>query len=398
MKILVLNCGSSSVKYQLLDMVTERVMAKGLVERVGSKDASFRHEKGNQKLQFNMDVPDHKVAIAKLLELLTDPQWGVLKSVKEIDGVGHRVVHGGEKFACSVKLSPDVRKTLEECCKYAPLHNPANLLGIQAIDELLPEVTQVGVFDTAFHQTMPRKAYLYAIPYKFYEENGIRRYGFHGTSHRYVSQRVAELMGRDIKTLKIVTCHLGNGASIAAVSGGKSIDTSMGFTPLEGLVMGTRSGDLDPAILVALGSEYGYSFSDIDNLLNKKSGLLGLSGLSNDMRDIEAGMENGHEGATRAFEVFTYRIIKYIGSYAAAMNGIDAIVFTGGIGENSAKVREWVLKGLTYLGLELDEALNRSPEKEKLITKPGSKVQAWVVPTNEELVIARDTLALINEK
>lgn len=398
MKILVLNCGSSSVKYQLLDMTTERVLAKGLVERVGSKEGSFRHQKGQQKLEFNMNVPDHKVAIGKVLELLTDAEWGVLKSVNEIDGVGHRVVHAGEKFASSVKLSAEVRKALEECCKYAPLHNPANLLGIQAIDQLLPHVPQVGVFDTAFHQTMPQKAFLYAVPYKFYTEKGIRRYGFHGTSHRYVSGRVAELMGRDPKTLKIVTCHLGNGASIAAVSGGKSVDTSMGFTPLEGLVMGTRSGDLDPAIPITLANDCGLSVSQIDNLLNKQSGLLGLSGLSNDMRDIEAAMASGDEGAKRAFEVFTYRIIKYIGAYAAAMNGIDCIVFTGGIGENSAKVRESVLKGLTFLGLELDEAANRSPQKEKIITTAGSKVQAWVVPTDEELVIARDTLALISGK
>lgn len=396
MKILVLNCGSSSVKYQLLDMTTEAVLCKGLVERVGSKEGSFRHQKGEDKLQFTMEVPDHKVAIAKVLELLTDPQWGAIKDVSEIDGVGHRVVHAGEKFACSVKLTKEVRDALEECCKYAPLHNPANLLGIRAIDDLLPNVPQVGVFDTAFHQTMPPKAYLYAIPYKFYEEYRIRRYGFHGTSHRYVSERVAKLMGRDLKSLKIVTCHLGNGASIAAIDRGKSVDTSMGFTPLEGLVMGTRCGDLDPAIPMVLAHDCGLSLAQIDNLLNKQSGLLGLSGLSNDMRDIESAMDNGHEGARRAFEVFTYRIIKYIGAYAAAMNGLDAIVFTGGIGENSARVREWVLRGITFLGLELDDAANKSPEKEKCITTPGSRVQAWVVPTNEELVIARDTLALIN--
>ncbi|MGB9867450.1 MAG: acetate/propionate family kinase [Bacillota bacterium] len=396
MNILVLNCGSSSVKYQLLDMTTETVLCKGLVERVGSQEGSFRHQKGEEKLQFSMAVPDHKVAIAKVLQLLTDPQWGAIKDVSQINGVGHRVVHAGEKFACSVRLTKEVRDTLQECCKYAPLHNPANLLGIHAIDELLPNVPQVGVFDTAFHQTMPPRAFLYAIPYKFYEDYRIRRYGFHGTSHRYVSERVAKLMGRDLKSLKIVTCHLGNGASIAAVDGGKSVDTSMGFTPLEGLVMGTRCGDLDPAIPMVLANDYGLSISQIDNLLNKQSGLLGLSGLSNDMRDIEAAMDNGHEGARRAFEVFTYRIIKYIGAYAAAMNGLDAVVFTGGIGENSVRVREWVLKGITFLGLRLDEAANSSPQKEKRITTADSKVEAWVVPTNEELIIARDTLALIN--
>lgn len=392
MKVLVINCGSSSIKYQLFDMVDESVLAKGLVERIGMEGSVLNHQPGNKdKVVITADISNHSVGIQMVLEALTDNNHGVVTSMKEISAVGHRVVHGGEKFAGSVLITQEVMDALHECIEMAPLHNPPNIMGINACAKLMPNVPQVGVFDTAFHQTMPKHAFLYGLPYDAYKKYGVRRYGFHGTSHKFVSQRTAELMGQDITKLRIVTCHLGNGASLAAVKFGQSIDTSMGFTPLEGLVMGTRSGEVDPAILPYLMKKLDLSAEQIDNYLNKKSGVLGISGVSSDFRDIEAAAAEGSEQAQLALDVFAYRVRKYIGSYVAAMGGVDAIVFTAGVGENDIYMRDLICSGLEYLGTRIDPAKNNIRGKEKEISADGSKVKIFIVPTNEELVIARDT-------
>jgi len=402
MNVLVLNCGSSSVKFQLLDMNTETVLAKGIVERIGAGQARLIYQTSGKKLEKDPpEVNGHAEAIQVILDQLTDAEAGVLRSVKEIDAVGHRVVHGGERMTRSVPIDDEVHRVIEECVPLAPLHNPANIKGIDAATKVLPDVPQVGVFDTAFHQTMPRTAFLYAVPAWLYEKYRLRRYGFHGTSHRYVSGRCAGLMGRPAEELKIITCHLGNGASVAAVSGGKSVDTSMGFTPLEGLVMGTRCGDIDPAIPVFLMRNEGFSPGRVDNLLNRRSGIKGLSGDKYiDMRDVEEQYFKGDPLCREIMEIYTYRVRKYIGAYAAAMNGVDAVVFTAGVGENSAIVRTLVCGPLSYLGLELDEGLNTDAFKpgagnEGRITVENSRVSVWVIPTNEELVIARDTKDIV---
>jgi acetate kinase len=402
MKILVLNCGSSSVKFQLLDMTTEKVLAKGLVERIGAGQARLKYETDGKKVEKEPpDVNDHAEAIGVILDQLTDSREGILESVEQIDAVGHRVVHGGEKMSESMLIDERVRKVLEECIPLAPLHNPANIKGIDAARKVLPHAPQVGVFDTAFHQTMPRTAFLYALPAWLYEKYRLRRYGFHGTSHRYVSQRCAELLGSPIGELKIITCHLGNGASVAAVKGGRSIDTSMGFTPLEGLVMGSRCGDIDPAIPVFLMKNEGFSPGRVDNLLNRRSGIKGLSGDKYiDMRDVEERYFEDDPLCIEIMEIYAYRIRKYIGAYAAAMSGVDAVVFTAGVGENSPIVRKLVCEPLGYLGLELDGELNTDvfkpgSGKEGMITRGDSTVSTWVIPTNEELVIARDTKDIV---
>jgi len=395
MKILVLNCGSSSVKYQLFDMKDEAVLAKGLVERVGLENSAITHQPaGKEKVVISRRVKDHSEGIKAVLELLTDPQVGVIKDMKEISAVGHRVVHGGEKFSDSVLITPEVIKALEDCIELAPLHNPPNILGINACRELMPQVPQVGVFDTAFHQTMPPMAFLYGLPYEAYEKHRIRRYGFHGTSHKYVSQMAAKLMGQDVTDLRIITCHLGNGASIAAIKFGKSIDTSMGFTPLEGLVMGTRCGEIDPAITPFLMKKEGMTPEQIDTYLNKKSGVLGISGVSSDFRDIEAAAAQGNFRAGLALDIFAYKVRKYIGGYVAAMGGVDAIVFTAGLGENSPSMRDKICQGLEYLGTRIDPERNNVRGKMQEISVPGAKVKIFVIPTNEELVIARDTKAI----
>lgn len=398
MKILVLNCGSSSVKYQLLDMKTEGVMAVGKVERIGMDDAVLTHQvPGKPTLKETSSLLEHTTAVRTVLNALSHPQHGVIKGPREIEGVGHRVVHGGEQFSDSVLIDAEVKEALKANIDLAPLHNPPNLVGIAAAEAILPGVPQVAVFDTAFHSTMPRKAFLYALPYVLYKRYRIRRYGFHGTSHKYVSNRVAKLLGKPLDQLKIITCHLGNGASITAVDGGRSVDTSMGFTPLEGLVMGTRCGDIDPSIISFVMAKEDLGLSEVSSLLNKHSGLLGISGFSGDMREIEEEMLAGDNRAKDAFDMFEYRLRKYVGAYAAAMNGVDVIVFTGGIGENSPKVREAVCENLTYLGVLVDKKVNGNKEKEKEISTSDSKVKVFVVPTNEELVIARDTAEIVSK-
>jgi acetate kinase len=399
LKILVVNCGSSSVKYQFIDMNGEKVLCKGLAERIGIEGGRLVHRVNNDKHVIERNMKDHEEALKLVLDVLVDPEIGVIKDLSEIDAVGHRVVHGAERFASSVLIDEEVMKALEENVHLAPLHNPPNILGIKAIQKLLPKVPNVGVFDTAFHQSMPKKAYLYALPYELYETHRIRRYGFHGTSHRYVSRRAAEILGRDYYDFKVITCHLGNGASIAAVRHGKSIDTSMGFTPLEGLVMGTRCGDIDPAIVIYLQQNLGMSVEKVYDLLNKKSGMLGLTNnLSSDMRDIEDAAHSGNEIAQLALDIYVYRIAKYIGAYAAAMNGVDAIVFTAGVGENSPYVREKVCEYLGFLGVKIDRQLNDVKGLERIISTPDSKVAVLIVPTNEELVIARDTKYIVENK
>ncbi len=399
MKILVVNCGSSSVKYQFIDMNGEKVLCKGLAERIGIEGGRLVHRVNNDKHVIERNMKDHEEALKLVLDVLVDPEIGVIKDLSEIDAVGHRVVHGAERFASSVLIDEEVMKALEENVHLAPLHNPPNILGIKAVQKLLPKVPNVGVFDTAFHQSMPKKAYLYALPYELYETHRIRRYGFHGTSHRYVSRRAAEILGRDYYDFKVITCHLGNGASIAAVRHGKSIDTSMGFTPLEGLVMGTRCGDIDPAIVIYLQQNLGMSVEKVYDLLNKKSGMLGLTNnLSSDMRDIEDAAHSGNEIAQLALDIYVYRIAKYIGAYAAAMNGVDAIVFTAGVGENSPYVREKVCEYLGFLGVKIDRQLNDVKGLERIISTPDSKVAVLIVPTNEELVIARDTKYIVENK
>ena len=396
MNILVINCGSSSLKFQLINSESEGVLAKGLCERIGIDGKLTYQPEGGEKTTSDKAMPTHTEAIQFVIDALTDEKTGVVKSLGEINAVGHRVVHGGEKFASSVVIDDEVLKAIEECNDLAPLHNPANLIGINACRELMPGVPMVAVFDTAFHQTMPSKAYMYGLPYEYYEKYKVRRYGFHGTSHSFVSKRVAELVGKAYDETKTIVCHLGNGASICAVENGKSVDTSMGLTPLEGLVMGTRSGDIDPAIMEFLAKKENLDIAGLMNVLNKKSGVYGLSNnLSSDFRDLSEAAADGNEIAELALDVFAYRVAKYVGSYTAAMNGVDNIVFTAGIGENSAIVRTMVCKYLGYLGIEIDEELNGKRGQEIIISTPESKVKVLVVPTNEELAIARETVALV---
>ena len=395
MKILVINCGSSSLKFQLIDSESEAVICKGLCERIGIDGSQIVYTPaGKDKITKVTPMPDHNRAIELVIEALTNSENGVV-SLDEIGAVGHRIVHGGEKFTQSVVINEDVIKAIEEVSDLAPLHNPANLIGIRACQNAMPGVPMVAVFDTAFHQTMPEQAYLYGLPNSYYEKYGIRRYGFHGTSHSYVSKRAAELLGKDAKDLKIIVCHLGNGASISAVDGGKCVDTSMGLTPLEGLIMGTRCGDIDPSVVEFIMKKENSTVADVTNLMNKKSGVFGLSDdLSSDFRDLEDGYKSGHAGAKRAVDAFVYRVVKYIGSYTAAMGGVDAICFTAGVGENSGFVRKLVCDKLTFLGATLDEEANKVRGEEKTISGADSKVKLMVVPTNEELAIARDTVAL----
>ncbi len=399
MKVLVINCGSSSLKYQVLDMDGEILMAKGLVERIGLDGSAIKHEKvGQDKFVNETPMKDHKEAIKQVLDVIVDQEHGVLKSMAEIGAVGHRVVHAGEKYASSVTITEDVIKALEECVELAPLHNPPNLLGINACKELMPDIPMVGVFDTAFHQTMPPESYIYAIPYDYYTKYGIRRYGFHGTSHKYVAQRASEILNVDIKDLKIITCHLGNGASLSAIKRGKCIDTSMGFTPLEGLVMGTRCGDLDPAIVSYIREKENLPFGQVNEILNKKSGVLGISGVSSDFRDLEDAAAEGNERAQLALKVFSHRVRFYIGAYIAEMNGVDAIVFTAGLGENSINMRDIICNDLGNLGVKLDLVKNRIRGKEAIISRDDSPVKVILIPTNEELMIARDTVDIIAGK
>lgn len=397
MKILVLNCGSSSIKYKLFEMDSKSVLAQGGIEKIGLKDSFLKFTMPNgEKVQLDREIPEHTAGIEFILETLTDKQYGCIQSLDEINAVGHRLVHGGEKFNKSVLITEEVINKVKECSDIAPLHNPANLKGVAAVTKILPKVPQVGVFDTAFHQTMPDYAYMYALPYELYEKYGIRRYGFHGTSHRYVSKRVCEILGSDYNHSKIITAHIGNGGSITAVENGKSIDTSMGMTPVEGLMMGTRVGDLDLGVVTYLMEKEHMNVQDFSTLINKKSGLAGVSGVSSDMRDIENAINGGNKRADLARKMFIYRVRKYIGSYVAAMNGVDTIVFTGGIGENDTYVRSEVCKGLTYLGIEINEELNaKTRGKEVVISTPASKVKVVVVPTDEEYMIASDTMDIV---
>jgi acetate kinase len=398
MNILVLNCGSSSVKYQLIEAESRKTLTRGSVERIGMSGATLsniRHD--GDEIRIAGEIVDHIVAIEYILAVLLSRNHGVINDKSDIHAIGHRVVHGGETFSDSVLIKEDVIKTLRDNIELAPLHNPHNLRGITACDVNLPGTPQVGVFDTAFHQKMPKKSYLYGIPYSLYSQYKIRRYGFHGTSHRYVSERAAALLKRDISTLRLITCHLGNGCSMAAVHGGVSVDTTMGFTPLEGLLMGTRSGDIDPSVILFIMGKEGLSLGEANTLLNKHSGLQGISGISSDMREIITEMKNGDKKATYAFEVFTYRVRKYIGAYAAAMGGLDAVVFTGGIGENSPDVRRASCENLEFLGIRIDETKNDSSDKEKDISRDDARTRVLVVPTNEELVIAMDTRKIVME-
>ena len=396
MKVLVINAGSSSLKYKLIDMDTEAVMAKGLCERIGIDGSKLSHTPaGSDKVVIENDMPNHSVAIKMVLDALTDKDHGVIADMSEISAVGHRLVHGGEVFSGSVLITDEVKKAVEECNPLAPLHNPANLTGVAACEEAMPGVPNVGVFDTAFHQTMPKKAYMYGIPYEYYEKYKIRKYGFHGTSHNYVSHRVAEMMGKPIEELKIITCHLGNGSSIAAVDCGKVVDTSMGLTPLDGLVMGTRSGSIDPAIIKFLADNEGLTIDEIDNILNKKSGVLGISGVSSDFRDLEAASAEGNERATLALEMFFQSVKGYIGRYASIMGGVDVITFAGGVGENGPETRAAILSGHEFMGIKIDDAKNKVRGDEAEISTADSKVKVFVVPTDEELTIARDTKKII---
>ena len=396
MNILVINCGSSSLKFQLIDMTTEAVQAKGLCERIGIDGSRIVYTPaGGEKMTIESPMPTHTEAIKLVLDCLTNAEYGVIKSLKEINAVGHRVVHGGEKFASSTIITDEVIKVIEECNELAPLHNPANLIGINVCRELMPGVPMVGVFDTAFHQTMPKKAYLYGLPIKAYTDYKIRRYGFHGTSHSFVSKRVAEFLGKPVEDLKTIVCHLGNGASICAVDGGKSVDTSMGFTPLAGLVMGTRSGDIDPAILEYYANKEGLTLSEVTTVLNKKSGMEGLTGGKSDFRDLEEGYEAGDQACVDVIEVFCYNVARFVGAYAASLNGVDVIAFTAGIGENSGFVRGKICEYLGYLGITIDAEQNSKRGEDIIISTPDSKVTVCVIPTNEELMIARDTKALV---
>ncbi len=396
MNILVINCGSSSLKFQLINSDTEAVLAKGLCERIGIEGSNLVYQPtGGEKEKIEAPMPTHTQAIQMVIDALINEKTGVISSLEEIGAVGHRVVHGGEKFASSTVITDEVIKAIEECSDLAPLHNPANLIGINACKELMPSVPMVAVFDTAFHQTMPDYAYLYGIPYKYYENYKVRRYGFHGTSHMFVSQRAGAVLGKPVEELKTIVCHLGNGASVTAVKYGKSVDTSMGLTPLEGVLMGTRSGDLDPAVLEFIAKKENLSLSEVMNILNKKSGLLGVSESSSDYRDITSGAANGDYKSKKAKEVFAYRVAKYIGAYTAAMNGVDCIVFTAGVGENAASARTEICEYLGYLGIAVDESKNAVRGEEIVISTDDSKVKVLVIPTNEELAIARDTLALV---
>ncbi len=393
--VLVINCGSSSLKYQFLAMENEHLLAKGLVERIGLDDGHHVYKRPeHEDVEQTCPILDHQTAMKLLLAALAHPDHGVVGSYDEISGVGHRVVHAGEAYSGSVMIDDEVMAALEACIPLAPLHNPPNIMGIKAVRDVLPDVPMVGVFDTAFHQTMPDSSYIYPLPYELYQEHGIRRYGFHGTSHRYVALRAAEILARDPAELNLITCHLGNGASVAAVSGGKSIDTSMGFTPLEGLVMGTRSGDIDPAIVGHLESNLGMSSAEVGQLLNKQSGLLGISGVSSDLRDVEREYANGNDRARLALEVYCYHIRKYIGAYAVALGHVDAITFAAGVGENDSLVREWSCRGLGIIGAVLDPFKNATRHDEAIISKMSSRVTIMIVPTNEELMIARDTMAI----
>lgn len=398
MKILVLNCGSSSIKYQFISMTTEKVLAKGQIERIGTNQAVLTHYfEDGKSAKVVSDIPDHNKAIEVVISTLINADYGVIRDKQEIKAIGHRVVHGGEKFASSVFITNEVKDKIHDCIELAPLHNPHNFRGINACGELLPGVPQVAVFDTAFHQTMPAQSYLYALPYSEYQVHNIRRYGFHGTSHRYVSERAAKLMKTRTDQIKVITCHLGNGCSISAIDKGKSVDTSMGFTPLEGLVMGTRCGDIDPAIIFYIASKQGLSVSEIDNLLNKHSGLDGISGISNDMREILKQMNAGNDRAKLAVDIFCYRLKKYISSYYGIMNGADALIFTAGIGENADQIREITCTGLECIGIKIDTAKNKNANgTETLISAKSSKMDIFVIPTNEELIIARDTKKIVD--
>lgn len=398
MKVLVINCGSSSLKYQVIDSETEHVLAKGLCERIGIDGVLTYQPAGQDKIKYEAAMPAHRQAVELVLKQLTDPENGVLKSIDEIDAVGHRMVHGGEKFACSTLLTEEVLKTVESCNDLAPLHNPPTLVGVAACKELLPTTPMVGVFDTAFHQTMPDYAYMYAIPYEMYEKYGVRRYGFHGTSHRYVSKRVCEFLGVNPVGQKIITCHIGNGGSIAAVKDGKCMDTTMGLTPLEGLMMGTRSGDIDAGAVTFIMEKEGLNTTGVSNLLNKKSGVLGISGVSSDMRELLAACANGNERAILAEKMYYYRIKKYIGAYAAALGGVDIILFTGGVGENQFECREAVCKDMEFMGIKLDSAVNAKVRgEEAVISTADSKVKVVVIPTDEELLIASDTMDILKK-
>lgn len=397
MKILVINCGSSSLKYQLIDMETEELMAKGLVERIGIEGSRIKHETiGKEKKTIETPMQDHKRALELVMESLTNEEYGAIKSLEEIDAVGHRVVHGGEDFAKSVVIDEKVLKGIEDNVEIAPLHNPPNIMGIKACQRLLPNVKQVAVFDTAFHQTMPEESYIYALPYEYYEKYKIRRFGFHGTSHKYITNRAAEMLGKDVNEVNLITCHLGNGSSICAVKNGKSIDTSMGFTPLEGLAMGTRCGDLDPAIIPFIMEKENLSTEEINTLINKKSGVLGISGVSSDFRDIEAARDEGNKRAKLALDIFEKRVRGYIGSYMTELDHVDAIVFTAGVGENSIEMRESIVNGLKSLGIKIDQERNNVRGEDKLISADDSSIKIFVIPTNEELMIARDTKELVN--
>ena len=398
MIVLVVNCGSSSLKYQLINMDNEEVMAKGLVEKIGLPDSQLTHKWNGQKKEIKQSIPDHQVAVKLVLDILTDAECGVIKSMDAIDAVGHRVVHGGEEFAASTLITDEVMKALEKCSAMAPLHNPPNIIGINACKAIMPGVPQVGVFDTDFHQTMPAKAFMYGLPYELYKEDHIRRYGFHGTSHRYVAGEVAKVMGVPVEKLRIINCHLGNGSSLAAIKYGKCVDTTMGFTPLAGVLMGTRCGDIDPAIVLNVMDNHNLSTKEMDTLMNKKSGVLGISGVSSDFRDLGQAAAEGNERAQLALDMFHYQVRKEIGAFAAAMGGVDVITFTAGVGENGIEDRAAIAEGLEYLGVKLDPQRNNVRGKDALISTDDSTVKMYVIPTNEEIMIARDTKDIVSKQ
>lgn len=398
MIVLVVNCGSSSLKYQLINMDNEEVMAKGLVEKIGLPDSQLTYKWNGQKKEIKQSIPDHQVAVKLVLDILTDAECGVIKSMDAIDAVGHRVVHGGEEFAASTLITDEVMKALEKCSAMAPLHNPPNIIGINACKAIMPGVPQVGVFDTAFHQTMPAKAFMYGLPYELYKEDHIRRYGFHGTSHRYVAGEVAKVMGVPVEKLRIINCHLGNGSSLAAIKYGKCVDTTMGFTPLAGVLMGTRCGDIDPAIVLNVMDNHNLSTKEMDTLMNKKSGVLGISGVSSDFRDLGQAAAEGNERAQLALDMFHYQVRKEIGAFAAAMGGVDVITFTAGVGENGIEDRAAIAEGLEYLGVKLDPQRNNVRGKDALISTDDSTVKMYVIPTNEEIMIARDTKDIVSKQ
>ncbi len=398
MIVLVVNCGSSSLKYQLVNMDNEEVMAKGLVEKIGLTDSQLTHKWNGQKKEIKQSIPDHQVAVKLVLDILTDAECGVIKSMDAIDAVGHRVVHGGEEFAASTLITDEVMKALEKCSAMAPLHNPPNIIGINACKAIMPGVPQVGVFDTAFHQTMPAKAFMYGLPYELYKKDHIRRYGFHGTSHRYVAGEVAKVMGKPVEELRIINCHLGNGSSLAAIKYGKCVDTTMGFTPLAGVLMGTRCGDIDPAIVLNVMDNHNLSTKDMDKLMNKQSGVLGISGVSSDFRDLGKAAGEGNERAQLALDMFHYQVRKEIGAFAAAMGGVDVITFTAGVGENGIEDRAAIAEGLEYLGAKLDPQRNDVRGKDALISTDDSTVKMYVIPTNEEIMIARDTKDIVSKQ